>query len=220
MKKLALLTTLLALLSTFAMADAISFGFIDDKNTPPVQINATGVDLTSGRLLAVRDTTTNTTYFINGTADVFTGPASSYIASGGVLVAQFNPGSGLEVDANSSACVGGSKPGVCLQGILNTTGTYVATLGGTGSFQGLFLVTYVSPYITSLFGDANVWLPTGSDAFTTSNNLFVNGGQTDVATLGAGAITFQTPVPEPATLGMVGSGVLACAFGARRFLRI
>lgn len=56
-------------------------------------------------------------------------------------------------------------PGVCLQGILNSNGQYTATLGGTGSFQALFTVTYVSPYIPALFGDPYGWLPTGSDSF-------------------------------------------------------
>jgi hypothetical protein len=109
-------------------------------------------------------------------------------------------------------------PGVCLQGSLNSNGQYVGTKLSTGSFQALFQVDYVSPYITSLFGDPNVWLQTGSDSLNTGVNRFQNGGKTDVAILTGGDITFQTPAPEPGTLAMVGSGILGLAGVLRRKL--
>ncbi len=209
---LALLTSL----STIAQADAISFAFIGGPSTPTVKIDASGLSLVGGAVLAVKDTTTNVTNFLTATANISTGTASSYTAAGGVLVAQFSPGSGVEVEVDSASCVGGSLPGVCLQGSTNTTGTYVASRGSTGSFQALFKVGYVSPFITSLFGLPNSWMPVGSDSFTTSQNIFVNGGTTATAKLGAGAITFQTgTVPEPGTLALMGGGIL-CAVGLIR----
>jgi PEP-CTERM motif len=211
---------LLTSLSTIAQADAISFAFFGSNATPPVLVNTSGVSVTNAALLAVKDTTTNTTDFLSGKVNISTGTASSYTALGGVLVAQFNPGSGVEVEVDSASCLGGSLPGVCLQGLLNTTGTYVATFGSTGSFQALFKVAYVSPYITSLFGLGNTWQQVGSDSFTTSDNIFANGGQSDVAQLGTGGVTFQTVVPEPGTMVLLGSGLIGLAGVARRRLSL
>ncbi len=217
-KKLVLALGCVALLtsfSTIAQADAITFAFFGGNKTPAVNIDTSGVKLVNGALLAVADVTTGNVFFLPGTVNISTGSASSYTAAGGVLVAQFNPGPGVEVEVDSASCVGGSMPGVCLQGTVNTTGTYVAVFNGTGSFQALFKVAYVSPYITSLFGQSNQWQQVGSDSFTTSHNIFANGGSTDRAELGAGAITFQT-IPEPGTLALMGTGILGMAGMIRR----
>ena len=117
----------LALVATFsgaAFADSITFSFFGGKSTPSVKINTSGVSLGPATLLAVSDVSTGSSvFFLPGRANISKGTASSYTAAGKVLVAQFNPGSGVEVQANSAACVGGSQPDVCLQGTVNTTGT-------------------------------------------------------------------------------------------------
>jgi hypothetical protein len=219
--KLLLVLGCVALLATFsaaAFADAITFSFIGTSSTPPVLINSSGVTLGPAVLLSLSDSKTNLVFLIPGTAFISTSAASSYSSAGGVLTAQFTGANVVQVEVLSVWCVGGTMPGVCLQGSNNYNGAYVAFQNSTGSFQGLFQVDYVSPYVTSLFGEPNLWLQPGSDSFTTSHNSFSNGGKTDKALLGQGGITFQT-VPEPGTLAMFGAGVLGLGGLIRRKLR-
>jgi hypothetical protein len=207
---------LLVSLSSVALADAITFSFVTAK--PSVAASTSGLSAGPALVLLVSDSNLSQVFSFVGTATISTGKASSYVASGGNLTAQYLPGSGIEVQVDSASCVGGAHPGVCLEGIQNY-GQYTATYKGTGSFQALFTVTYVSPYIPSLFGDPYGWQTTGSDSLTTSANIFKNGGTTDSAKLGGGAITYQTPVPEPSTLGMLGSGILGLGAVLRRKLK-
>jgi len=219
MKKLILTLgclVLLAALSTFASADAITFSFVNAR--PAVTVNASGLSAGPAAVLLVSDSDLNEYFSLIGTAKISTGGASSFTASGGNLSAQFLPGRGIEVEVDSASCTGGAHPGICLEGILNSNGQYTATARGTGSFQALYTVTYVSPYVPGLFGDAKGWQATGSDSLTTSNNLFRNLGTTDSATLGGGSITYQTPVPEPSTLLMLGSSMIGLAGVIRRKL--
>jgi PEP-CTERM motif-containing protein len=207
---------LLALMTSAVYADSISFTFLGVKTTPPVTITkAGGVSLSSAPLLSISDSDTNNVFVVPGTVDISTGPAGPWVAAGGLLTADFASGGGIEVQVDSANCIGGTMPGVCLQGILNTTGSYVAFQNRTGSFQAVFTVTYVSPWVPGLFGDPLPWLPQGSDSFTTGNNRFNNGGLTDSALVGAGSVTYQ-PVPEPGTLALVGTGVLGLAGFIRR----
>jgi hypothetical protein len=163
LRKLILAVGCLALLasaSSIARADAISFSFLFSPN--PVHADASGLTAGPALVLLVSDTKIPAVFGLIGSAAILTGPASLYSATGTTVTANYMPGSGVEVEADSASCVGGSMPGICLQGILNSNGKYVGTLNSTGSFQALYTVTYVSLYITSLFFDPNAWLPTGS----------------------------------------------------------
>ncbi len=220
-KKLALTfgcLMLLVTLSSVASADVITFSFLGSLD--PVHANNTGFSAGPGLVLLVSDSKIPANHVLVGTASVSTGAASSYAASNKVLNAQYLAGTGVEVEVRSSLfCTGGSMPGVCLQGSQNS-GQYVGTRGGAGSFQAVFQVDYVSPNITSLFGDPNAWLLTGSDSLDTGVNLFANGGKRDVAVLTGGNITFQTPVPEPGTLGLLGSALVGLAGVSRRRMKL
>jgi len=211
---LALLTSV----STIAQADSISFGFLGSPSHV-VHIDATpGVVLMNGELFGAKDTTTDSAVLpLAGAVTILTGPASTYTAAGGLLDAKFTGGAGVQIDVTSVSCTGGSMPGVCIQGTFNTTGSYFANLGSAGSFQAVFIVNYVSPFITTAFGLPNTWVPIGSDAFSTTDNNFVNGGKTDTATLGGGSVSFETAaIPEPGTLALMGSGILGVSLMIRR----
>jgi hypothetical protein len=206
-KKIALALGCLALLVSFsgaAYADAITFSFIFG---PPVTIDTTGLTAGPALVVIVSDTLHNWFFPLTGQAFVSTGPAapSTYQATTSALTASFLTGPGTEVWVNSPSC-----GGACLLGSSNGNGQYAATLFGTGSFQALFHVDYVSPFITSLFLQPNSWAPQGSDSLNTAFNMFTNGGQSATALLTGGAITFQT-VPEPGTLALLGSGAIGLA---------
>ena len=94
----------------------------------------------------------------------------------------------------------------------DTAGAYQATNGGTGSFQGLFDVHYVSQEVTGLFHLPNAFMKGGSDLLNTSfNNFNFVTKMADSAIVTGGKITFQTPIPEASTLALVGSGLVGLA---------
>jgi hypothetical protein len=109
---------------------------------------------------------------------------------------------------------------ICFEGEENG-GTYSAKTTTTGSFQGQFTVVYVNPVIPEKFGDSLLFTPIGSDSLNSGINTFTLGAggviTADKATLTGGTITYETPaLPEPASLVLFGSGLLALAGAVRR----
>ncbi len=90
-------------------------------------------------------------------------------------------------------------------------------MGGTGSFQALFKVAYVSPFVTSLFGLPNHVAPSRVGLVHHFRQCFCERWLDGPRWLGAGGVTFQTPtVPEPGTLALMGTGILGMAGMIRR----
>src|SRR5271169_5761099 len=183
---------LLAVFTSTAMADAITFSYSVTSGTVPTIANQFGSpSLTGGPVggaagsVTVKDTNTALTLFLPaGSTGMIQSDNNVFYSSGTTTLVATYAGSGAtQVQVVSSYC-----GGVCLSGT-NNFGTYTAAKGDGGGFGGVFSVTFVSPAILAFFGDStDVVNPNGGTAFTTHSNTWTTGGTTSSAQFGSGTI--------------------------------
>ena len=203
---------LLASLASTARADAISFSFTFVQTSGGFTANQVGgLSLGSATVINVSDATTHVNKPLSGYASISSGVTTNWVPIfADHFAAVFGPGGSLSVaDSHLNPYVTGTP----------TYADYFWKLGDTGSGDGQFNVSFVSPAILAMFGiDPTTRIaPTGSFSWNTAGNTMV--GPVDTATLTAGAITVYTVVPEPGTLALLGTGVLGLAGMLRRKMK-
>jgi len=198
------------LVAASAVADQINFNFTTGAPNSVTATSATGLMSGPSMLQNISDTTTGVVIAQSGKyVTGNTGPAINLAQFANLVIGAFT------ASGPNSVLVEDSANNVLVAGVMQDGGSLLSTVpNGTGSFLATFNVTYVSPAALALFGLGPGFLPDGSVALTLGNAKF--NGTTFTAAIGGGSVTIQTPVPEPGTLALFGSGIIGLAGLLRR----
>ena len=201
MRKFWIAAVFTLLVAASAVADQINFNFTTGAPSSVIATSAAGFVSGPSMLQNISDTTTGVVVaqsgkYVNGN----TGPAINLAQFANLVIGAFT-GAGA-----NSVLVEDSSNNVLVAGVMQDGGSLLSTVpNGTGSFLATFNVTYVNPAALALFGLGPGFSPDGSVALTFGNAKF--DGTTFTAAIGGGSVTIQT-VPEPASLGLIGMGLL------------
>ena len=208
MKRLALLGVLVLSFAATAAADIITFNFVVG---PPGSLTASATGLSSGPAsnVLVTDVTTGMSVTQLGTFTSSAGPASSFTPFPPFVIATYTAGG-----ANSVQIVDPMMNPLVTGSMMSGGALLTAFPNGQGAFLGDFNVTFVSPAVLAMFGLPPGWEPVGAVAITFAHDNF--DGTTVTGNIGGGTVTIVSVVPEPASLGVLGMGLLAVAEGLRR----
>ena len=153
------------------------------------------------------DTTLGLHLPLAGTFTSSAGAASAFTIASSFVFATFTAG------GTDSVLITDSMGNVLVAGTMQNNGAVLAQYpGGTGSYLGTFTVTEVDPTVLADFGLSG-FNPSGSVAFTFGQDQVTSLGVLD-AVVGGGTVTIVgTVVPEPASLMLAGTGLLALCLG-------
>jgi hypothetical protein len=209
MKRLVLLGVLIFSFAATAAADEITFSFVIGG---PGSLTASAAGLTTGPAanVLVTDVTKGISVPLLGTFTASAGPAASFVVLPPIILANYTHGG-----ANSVLIVDPANNPL-VRGTMNDNGLLLVSFPhGAGAFLAGFNVAFVSPTVLALFGQGG-FQPGGSVALTYANDNF--DGTTVTGTLGGGTVTVTTnPIPEPASLGLLGMGLLTIAGLSRKW---
>lgn len=212
MKRLTLVIIAVVSLAAFAAADQINFNFTTGGPGSAVATPA-GSTVGPSMLTSISDSTTGQIVpFTGNLINANAGPVTNLTNVGDIVAITFSAG------GTDSVLVKDGLGNVLVSGDMRDGSAWLVTLAtGAGSTLGAFDVTFVDPGVLALFHQTS-FAPIGSVAFTIGSATFDPTTNTLTAAIGGGAVTIQTSViPEPASLGLVGLGLLTVGGALRRW---
>lgn len=197
MKKLVLLTLLAA--APALLADEITFHLIFGA---PGSLTASAAGLSAGPATntTVSDGNTGMVFALPGTFSLATGASSTFTVLPMFVLATYGPSG-----AASVSIVDPSLNPLVTGVLADHANNFITPFpDGDGAFAGTFDVSFVSPAVLALFGLGPGFAPEGSIAITFAHDNF--NGTDVIGQVAGGSVTIETatPVPEPATILLMG----------------